>query len=213
MDKLENYYRTHRDELDKLDVHPRSWEQIARQLPSSPSSRSMPFPIWVWAAVFIVLVGAGGWWYSASQGLENQASVFPDISLPSPEGQSVPLSSLEGKVILVDFWASWCSNCREKNCEVLLPLYDRYQEEGFEIYAVSLDEDPEQWRSGILRDQINWTQVSDLQGFASPVSQSMGVQQTNTTYLLDANRNILGKNLSRDELEEKIRACLHPPQY
>ena len=81
------------------------------------------------------------------------------------------------------------------------------REKGFEIYAVSVDEDQRQWVSGIETHKLPWIHVSDLQGLSSPISQQFQVEKTPTTYLLDEKRRIIGKNLSRHELELQLNEC------
>ena len=206
MDKLSTYYREHAPEMDQLEPVSDGWTQIAERLDLASDRRRRKRKIrWMTAAAIVLLLALWGggslWIFQKNQ----QAEVFPDIALNTPEGNAIPLSSLKDKkVVLVKFWASWCNTCSEQDCEVLLPLYDQYKAKGFEIYAVSLDEDPWDWKYGIERDQLPWIQVSDLKGFASPVSQQMGVDHTHVTYLIDENRQIIGKNLSRQELEKKL---------
>ncbi|MDR4987880.1 MAG: TlpA disulfide reductase family protein [Bacteroidales bacterium] len=92
----------------------------------------------------------------------------PEIIMPSPDGEMIALSSLRGNYVLIDFWASWCTPCRKANPKLKL-IYDTYHSKGFEIYGISLDRTREQWLQGIQEDDINWTQVSDLRFWNSPV--------------------------------------------
>lgn len=125
----------------------------------------------------------------------------PDIVLPDPEGNMIPLSSLRGKVVLVDFWAAWCPPCRKVN-EHLRELYQKYQHQGFEIYGISLDRTREQWVAGIQEDQIEWIQVSDLRFWSSPVIGLYNVEGVPYSVLIDQDGNIVAKGLGVDELEE-----------
>ena len=89
-------------------------------------------------------------------------SEAPDISLPSPEGKTIALSSLRGNVVLIDFWASWCRPCRMENPNVV-KLYNKYHKKGFDIFSVSLDKSQQAWINAIQQDGLTWTHVSDLQ--------------------------------------------------
>lgn len=211
MDKIEQLYKKHRAAFDVLEPKPALWDHLAQDLAQKP-----PNTTW-WArnsfrlaAVLVVLLGIG---LGTKLALEKPPigldyyEISPDISLQTPEGQEIALSDLEGKVVLVEFWASWCNVCSQKNCEELLPVYDTYKEKGFEIYAVSVDEDQRQWVSGIETHKLPWIHVSDLRGLSSPISQQFQVEKTPTTYLLDEKRRIIGKNLSREELEVRLGEC------
>ncbi len=205
MDNLEKWYKDHKEALDTLEPGPEIWAGLDTRLYSNPRKG------YSWlsggAVILVLLLFVGLATYRYDYASKQGADRLPDISLVSPEGKTVALSSLKGKVVLLEFWASWCNVCREKNCDDLLPIYDAYKSQNFEIYAVSLDSVSDQWLLGIERDSLPWIQVSDLKGFASPVSQSYGIDRTHTTFLLDQNHQVIGKNLSREELEHKLNAC------
>ncbi|HEX8350984.1 MAG TPA: TlpA disulfide reductase family protein, partial [Hymenobacter sp.] len=120
--------------------------------------------------------------------------VAPEISLAAPDGKAVALSSLRGKYVLVDFWASWCGPCRQENPNVVR-MYNKYKDKGFAIYSVSFDQDRAKWLKAIANDKLTWTQVSDLKGWESAAGQTYGVKAIPQTVLLDPQGRIIAKNL------------------
>jgi thiol-disulfide isomerase/thioredoxin len=133
----------------------------------------------------------------------------PDIRLNDPTGKMIPLSSLRGKYVLLDFWASWCGPCRHENPN-LVRLYNKYRNRGFTIYSVSLDggqtrTGKAEWQAAIRADKLAWsTHVSDLMGWQSPVAQTYEVNQIPTSFLLDKEGRIIGKDLRGDALERRL---------
>lgn len=127
----------------------------------------------------------------------------PELNFPNPEGTSVSLSSLRGKYVLIDFWASWCKPCRMENPNVVR-LYNRYKDQGFEIYGYSLDESRNDWIAAIAQDKLTWIHTSDLKGWKAAGAATYGVQSIPTTYLIDPDGVIIGKNLRGKALEEKL---------
>lgn len=134
--------------------------------------------------------------------------VAPDFTQNDPEGNPITLSSLRGKVILVDFWASWCSPCRQENPNVV-KMYNRFKDKGFDIIGVSLDSKKADWLKGIEDDGLVWNHVSDLGGWKNKVSSEIyGIRSIPSTMLLDENGVIIAKNLRGEELEAKIAEIL-----
>ena len=131
----------------------------------------------------------------------------PDIVLPSPEGDTLKLSELKGKVVLVDFWASWCGPCRRENPRVRA-LYEKYKDQGFEIYGVSLDKDKNRWVQAIEKDQLSWLHVSDLKYWQSTAARQYGVHSIPHTVLLDTDGKIAAKKLRGAALEKKVAELL-----
>ena len=131
----------------------------------------------------------------------------PDFAQNDPEGNPVTLSSLKGKVVLLDFWASWCGPCRRENPNVVR-LYEKYKDKGFEILGVSLDRDKARWLQAIEKDGLKWLHVSDLKGWKNEVAQLYGVSSIPHTVLLDAEGKIIAQKLRGDALERKVAEVL-----
>ena len=127
----------------------------------------------------------------------------PDIALPSPEGDTVRLSSLRGNYVMVDFWAAWCKPCRMENPNVVR-LYEEYKDKGFEIYGVSLDRTKDAWVDAIAQDDLTWKHVSDLQYFNSEAASLYNINAIPATVLLDKEGKIIAKNLRGQALEDKL---------
>lgn len=128
----------------------------------------------------------------------------PEIILPSPEGDTIRLSSTRGSYVLLDFWASWCSPCRMENPN-LLRAYNLYHNRGFQIFQVSLDKTKEAWIQGIKDDKLEkWLHVSDVRYWNSVVVQLYKLDQIPTNYLLDREGRIIASNLRGDALQQKL---------
>ena len=128
----------------------------------------------------------------------------PDISMNTPEGKPLSLSSLKGKVVLIDFWASWCGPCRMENPTVVA-AYNKYKDKGFDIFSVSLDKDVDRWKSAIVKDQLAWkSHVSDFKAWQSPVVQQYGFNGIPYNVLIDKDGKIIAKNLRGADLEKTL---------
>ncbi len=132
----------------------------------------------------------------------------PDIALPTVNGDSIRLSSLRGKVVLLDFWASWCGPCRSSNKQ-LTKIYPKYKAKGFEIFSVSLDEDKEKWKAAIKKDKINWLQVNDDGGkWNAQTAINWNIEAIPTSYLIDKNGKLVAMDLEGKELEKALKDLL-----
>jgi peroxiredoxin len=129
----------------------------------------------------------------------------PEIALPSPKGDTLRLSSLKGKYVLLDFWASWCSPCREEN-QNLVAIYNKYNPKGFEIFQVSLDKTKEAWVKAIREDKLNWYQVSDLKFWQSNAAKAYNVESIPTSFLVDKDGTIIARDLKGESLDDRLKA-------
>lgn len=129
--------------------------------------------------------------------------VAPDFTMNNPEGKPVQLSSLRGKVVMIDFWASWCAPCRQENPNVV-KLYQQFHSKGFEIIGVSLDKTQEDWVKAIKDDQLSWIHVSDLQFWQNSAARLYAVNSIPQTYLLDKEGKIIAKGLRSEQLAAKL---------
>jgi peroxiredoxin len=129
----------------------------------------------------------------------------PEFKLTSNNGDQVALSSLQGSIVLVDFWASWCAPCRRENPN-LVNEFKKFNSKGFTILSVSVDSDQDAWRKAIVEDGLTWTQLIDTAGIANSL---YGVRSIPTTYLLDKDGIIIGKNLKGEQLTAKLQEFLN----
>ncbi|HUX55369.1 MAG TPA: TlpA disulfide reductase family protein [Bacteroidales bacterium] len=128
----------------------------------------------------------------------------PEISLPTPEGDTVMLSSTRGSVVLLDFWASWCAPCRQESPN-LVKAYNLYNSQGFQIYQVSLDKTREAWMKGIKDDHLEkWIHVSDIQYWNSIVVPLYNIESIPLNFLLDKEGRIIASNLRGEQLQIKL---------
>ncbi len=135
----------------------------------------------------------------------------PEIVQLTPDGEELALSSLRGKMVLIDFWASWCKPCRKEN-PILVDVYENYKDtifkngDGFEIYSVSLDMKKHDWVNAIEADSLSWPyHVSDLKGWRNEASKRYGIRGIPNNVLIDGDGNVVAVNLRGDELEKKLK--------
>ncbi len=130
-----------------------------------------------------------------------------DFTMNTADGKPLQLSSLYGKYLLVDFWASWCPPCRAENPNVVA-TYNKYKAKGFEILGVSFDNNREKWLKAIEDDKLTWNHVSDLSGWGNAAGKLYGIRSIPANILLDPKGIIIAKNLRGKDLEKKLKEVL-----
>ncbi len=146
--------------------------------------------------------------HTSAQEVANISDPRLQIKLPDVKGDSVTLASLQGKVLLLDFWASWCMPCRAAN-KKLVKLYDKYKEKGFEIFSVSLDEDKGDWKKAIAKDKISWVQVNDPRGsWNAKTAADWNISVLPTTFLINKKGDVVAIDPEGKDLEKGIKELL-----
>ena len=132
----------------------------------------------------------------------------PDFTSADANGKSVSLASFKGKYVLIDFWASWCGPCRRENPAVV-KAYHQFHDKGFDILGVSLDDTRADWLEAIKKDDLSWTQASDLKGWKNDAAIEYGIQGIPMNFLLNPEGKIIAKGLRGEDLAKKLQEVLH----
>lgn len=136
-----------------------------------------------------------------------EGTMAPEITLPNVNDSVISLSSLKGKVVLIDFWASWCGPCRASIPSVV-KLYNKLKDQGFEVFGVSIDSKKANWVRAIRQDKIKYLQVNDIAGWNSAAASSYGVAEIPTTFLLDKTGKIVAVDMDGKALEIRVKQLL-----
>lgn len=136
-----------------------------------------------------------------------QGYYAPEIALPSVNGDTLRLSSLKGKVVLLDFWASWCGPCRTSN-KMVAKLYSKYKSKGFEIFGVSIDAEKGNWLKAIRQDKIKWLQVNDPGDWNARIVSEWNIYGIPTSYLIDKEGKFVAMDLKEKDLEKTLKEML-----
>lgn len=149
---------------------------------------------------------------SIAKKLEDMKSVkvgrrAPDFSAPDPTGKKISLNESIGRVTIIDFWASWCPNCRQENPN-MVALYNEYHSKGLNIIGVSLDKDAADWKAAIAKDKLGWPQISNLKKWDDPIAASYGVEAIPASFVLNQYGVVVAKDLHGDELKKRIAEIL-----
>lgn len=135
-------------------------------------------------------------------------TIAPDFTQKTPQGADLSLSSLQGQIVLLDFWASWCKPCRIEN-PAIVAAYNKYKSKGFTVLSVSLDKERGAWMKAIAQDGLVWpNHVSDLQFWNNAAAREYGVSSIPAAFLIDENGIIIGRDLRGNALEEKLAEVL-----
>jgi peroxiredoxin len=130
-----------------------------------------------------------------------------DFTQNDTTGKPVSLSSFKGKYVLIDFWASWCGPCRAENPNVVRS-YNKYKDRNFTVLGISLDREKDPWIAAIAKDELAWTQLSDLKHWSNEVAQKFGISSIPQNFLVDPNGNLIAKNLRGAALEYRLKKLL-----
>lgn len=132
----------------------------------------------------------------------------PDFSGQTPDGKTITLSNYKGKYVLLDFWASWCAPCRVESPNVV-KLYNSFKGKNIEFITISLDSNKDKWVEAVKKDNLTWTQISELNGWASTIARNYDVKAIPAYFIIDPQGNIVGTAITTQEISEKLSLILN----
>ena len=179
--------------------------KVLKKMSTAYTKKYKDSPIAKRMAEQVVMIENG---YKQFLEINSGSRMAPEMALNNPDGKIIKLSSLRGKYVLIDFWASWCAPCRKENPNVVR-LYNQYKDKGFTIYSVSLDKDVAAWKDAIATDGLVWpNHVSDLSGWESNLPTLYGFQGIPYTVLVDKEGKIIETGLRGPSLEQKLKELI-----
>ena len=147
---------------------------------------------------------------SFAQNAESQSSLIkvgeaaPAFTLKNPDGKKISLNDFKGKYLLIDFWASWCPDCRKSN-PYMVQLHDSLKEKGVQFLCISFDTNPQAWKNCIAKDSLDWTHASEMKKWKETnISKSYGIKWIPTFYLIDPKGNVVFTAIDEEELKNKL---------
>ncbi len=157
--------------------------------------------------LLVIVVLLLTWNMYAQQETPNIADPRLAIRLPDIKGDTLNLADTKGKVVLIDFWASWCVPCRIANRH-LVKLYAKYKEKGFEVFSISLDESKKEWQKAVAKDKITWLQVNENTGWEAGAAMRWNITALPATFLVNKKGDVVAVDISGKRLEKALKKLL-----
>lgn len=199
MEELDDFIRNNKDDFDKVSPKEIDWSNKIKRTKKTFNSWKVVLKI---AAVFVCISSV------VLLNSKDDNQLFSNLIMESPEGDFIKLEPSDNKYTLVQFWESGNVVCSDDNCYYYIPAYEKYKELGFEIYAISLDKNQNEWVSGIQENNLPWIHVSDLKGWESPICIECNISKVPTSFLLNHKGEVIETDLDADKLERTLERLL-----